>query len=93
MNIQLIGDKILARIIDQDKTDGGLHLPQIAQRHDNRLAIVAAVGQGRRTKEGFVNPGITAGQKVVLDFGGTWQRIDGELFAVVKTDNLLAVLE
>jgi len=85
-NLQLLKDNVLVSIHEKHTTEGGIFLPEIARdRHDYRTGTVFAVGVD--VKE-FVK-----GDDVMLDFGGNWIRLEGELLAVVREENILAVLE
>lgn len=85
-NLQLLKDYVLVRVHEKDTTEGGIFLPEIARdRHDYRTGTVTHVGTD--VKE------FQAGDDVVLDFGGNWIRLEGELLAVVKEENVLAVME
>lgn len=84
-NIQPIGERLFVRIQQETETLSGIVLPEIARdRHDYRIGVVAAAHEESEVKKD---------QRVLLDFGGGWTRIDGELLAVVKEDNLLAIIE
>lgn len=86
MNLQLLKDNVLVAIHEKVHTEGGIFLPEIARdRHDYRTGTVFAVGA---EVEGF-----KAGDDVMLDFGGNWARVEGQLLAVVKERNVLAVIE
>lgn len=84
MKLQLIGDRLLCRIHENSQSAGGIILPEIARdNRDFRVATVTHAGEKSEPK---------AGDKVILDFGGNWTRIDGELLAVVQENNVLAIL-
>lgn len=86
MTLQLLKDNVLVSIHEKLNTEGGIFLPEIARdRHDYRTGTVFAVGADVKDFQ--------AGDDVVLDFGGQWTRIEGQLLAVVREQNVMAVLE
>lgn len=86
MTLQLLKDNVLVRVHENTQTEGGIFLPEIARdRHDYRTGTVTHVGTDVKD--------FAYGDDVVLDFGGQWTRIEGELLAVVKEKNVLAILE
>ena len=85
MNLSLLKDNALVAIHEKMETDGGIFLPEIARdRHDYRTGTVRYIGKSVRE--------VNVGDEVMLDFGGNWTRIDGELLAIVKERNVMAVL-
>lgn len=86
MILQLLKDNVFVRVHEKLHTEGGIFLPEIARdRHDYRTGTVTHVGIDVKD--------FSVGDDVVLDFGGQWTRIDGQLLAVVKERNVMAVLE
>ena len=85
-NLQLLNDRIIARLITPDRSDGGIVLPACAgNTAEHRLADVLHVGQ----KVQDVKPL----ERVVLDFRGDWVKLDDELLIMTQEKNVLAVLE
>lgn len=86
MNLALLKDNALVAIHEKSETEGGIFLPEIARdRHEYRSGTVRYVG--KEVKD------FNVGDDVILDFGGNWTRIDGELLAIVKARNVMAVVE
>jgi co-chaperonin GroES (HSP10) len=94
-NIQLLGDRLFARLIEKDTSDGGVVLPQCAgSSATQRMAKVLNVGPGLKAKDGsYISPEVEASQRVILDFNGGWVSIGGELLISTTARNVLAVLE
>ncbi len=85
-NLQLLKDRIIARLITPDKSDGGIVLPQCAgNTAEHRMAEILHVGADVKD--------LIPQQKVVMDFRGGWVQLDGELLILAKEENVLAVLE
>jgi len=54
-SLQLLGDRIIARLITPDRSSGGIVLPECAGNTDNtRLAEVLHVGPGRTLANGVL---------------------------------------
>jgi len=84
--LQLLGDRIIARLITKEFSDGGIVLPQCAGNTDpNRLADVLYVGKDVQDVKPF--------DRVVMDFRGDWVQLDDELLISAREENVLAVLE
>jgi co-chaperonin GroES (HSP10) len=85
-NLTLLKDRIIARLITKEFSDGGIVLPQCAGNTDpNRLADVLYVGSEVKDVKPF--------DRVVLDFRGGWVQLDDELLISAREENVLAVLE
>jgi len=86
MNLQLLKNRIIARLITPELSDGGIVLPQCAgNTATNRLADVLYVGSDVKDVKPF--------DRCVLDFGGSWVKLDDELLISANEGNVLAVLE
>lgn len=86
MNIQLLGTRIIARLITPDLSDGGIALPECAGNTlTHRLADVLYVGPDVRDVKPF--------DRVSMDFRGSWVELDGERLISAHEENVLAVLE
>jgi co-chaperonin GroES (HSP10) len=93
--LQLLGDRIIARLITKQFTDGGIVLPESAGNTDNtRLADVLYVGPGRTLTNGtLVETVVKPFQRVIMDFGGGWVKLDDELLISASERNVLAILD
>ena len=85
-NLHLLSNRIIARLITPDTSDGGIVLPQCAGNTlTHRLADVIHVGSEVKDVKPF--------QRVALDFRGNWVDLEGERLILCNEDNVLAVLE
>ena len=85
-NLNLLGDRIIARLITPEMSSGGIILPACAgNTADHRLADVLHVGQKVHDVKPF--------QRVMLDFRGDWVKLEDELLIMTQEKNVLAVLE
>lgn len=72
--------------IQEHTHEGMIELPPIAQiQRDYRLGAVRHVDPGV--------PDVKVGDLVILDFGGNWASIDGEMLAVVREGNVLGRID
>lgn len=94
MKLNPLHDNVVVRRLDaEEKTSGGLHVPESARKETGR-AEVLAVGPGRRTDTGALIQCLTApGITVVLGrYAGTDVTVDGETLTIVRDTDVLAVL-
>ena len=95
MKIRPLHDRVLIkRLEEDDKTAGGLYIPDTAKEKPIRGKVIA-VGAGKRDKDGKIQAlEVKAGDKVLFSkYSGTEVKIDGEEHLIMREDDLLAVLE
>ena len=95
MTIRPLHDRILVKRLDEeDKTAGGLYIPDSAKEKPIQGKVIA-VGAGKRDKEGKAIPvEIKAGDKVLFSkYSGTEVKLDGDEHLIMREDDILAVLE
>ncbi|MDX9859951.1 MAG: co-chaperone GroES [Rhodospirillales bacterium] len=88
-------DRILVRRIDADeKTAGGIIIPDTAKEKPMQGEVIA-VGPGARTEKGEIVPmEIKAGDRIVFGkWSGTEVKIDGEDLVIMKESDVLGILE
>lgn len=93
--IRPLGDRILvARLEAEEKTPGGIVIPDIA-KDKPQLGDVQAVGPGRLLDDGTVHPvSVKAGDRVLFNkYGGAEVEIDGKKLIVMREDDILDVVE
>ena len=93
MNIRPLYDRIIVkRATEAEVTSGGIIIPNEAKEKP-QVAVVVAVGSGRRTKKGAIVPvDIVVGDKVLVSkYGGSIIDVDGEDHLIMKEDDVLAV--
>ena len=94
MNIKPINDRILIRPSkDEEKTDGGLYLPDTATKEKPTEGEVVAVGPGRLDKGGKRIPlEVKAGDKGFYSkWAGTEIKVEDEKYLLVKEDDILCI--
>ncbi len=95
MKVQPLYDKILVRRIgSEEKTKGGIIIPDTAQEKPQE-GKVEAVGKGKLLDNGTVRPlDVKKGDKVLFNkYGGNDINIDGDEYLILKEDDILAVVK
>ena len=95
MKIRPLGDRILVkRIQEQEKTKGGIIIPDTAKEKPQEGKVVA-VGKGKMTEQGkLITPDVKAGDKILFGkYSGSEVTIEGEEHLILREDDILGVLE
>ena len=88
-------DRVVVKRIDADqKTKGGIIIPDTAQEKPQEGKVVA-VGPGGRDESGKLIPiDVKAGDRILFGkWSGTEIKIDGEELLIMKESDILGVLE
>lgn len=94
MAIRPLHDRVVIRPIQQDeKTAGGIIIPDAAKEKPMQGEVVAA-GNGARTEEGKTVPlDVKVGDRVLYGkWSGTEVRVDDDDLLIMKESDLLGVL-
>lgn len=92
-NVRPLHDRILVRRMAEDeKTAGGIIIPDTAKEKPQRGEIVAT-GKGRVTEDGKNLPlEVKTGDKVLFNkYAGTELKLDGEEFLMMREEDVLGV--
>ncbi len=95
MNIRPLHDRILAkRIQEEEKTSGGLFIPDTAKEKPLEAQVIA-VGNGKLLENGQLRAlEVKAGDKILIGkYSGSEVKLDGEEHIILREDDVLAVLE
>jgi chaperonin GroES len=95
MKIKPLYDRILVkRLEEQEKTAGGLYIPDSAKEKPLE-AVVVAVGQGKVQENGSIRKlEVKAGDKILFSkYSGSDIKIDGTEHLILREDDVLAVIE
>jgi chaperonin GroES len=95
MNFRPLHDRVVVRRIDADqKTQGGIIIPDTAQEKPQEGEVVA-VGPGARNERGELVPTeLKAGDRVLFGkWSGTEAKIDGEDLMIMKESDVMGVIE
>src|SRR6202165_2972815 len=95
MKLRPLGDRMLVkRIKEEEKTKGGIIIPDTAKEQPQEGKVVA-VGKGKMTEQGkLVAPDVKAGDKILFGkYSGSEGKLDGEEHMILREDDILGVLE
>ena len=95
MQFRPLHDRVVVRRIEEDeRTPGGIIIPDTAKEKPQQGEVVAA-GPGARDEKGEVQPlDVKAGDRVLFGkWSGTEVKIDGEELLIMKESDILGVLE
>lgn len=90
-----LSDRVLLRRVEaEEKTRGGIVLPDTAKEKP-REGVVIAVGKGRLLDSGERVPFLVKAKDRVLfsSYAGTEVKIDGDDYLIMGEDEILAILE
>jgi chaperonin GroES len=95
MKLQPLGDRVVVeRISAEEKTAGGIVLPDTAKEKPRRGKVIA-VGTGRRTKDGAIQPlEVKRGDSVLFSaYAGDEFKTDNKELLLMREEDILAVIE
>jgi chaperonin GroES len=95
MKFRPLHDRVLVRRVEQDdKTAGGIIIPDTAQEKPMEGEIVA-VGSGTRSEDGKVHPlDVKAGDRILFGkYSGTEVKMDGEELIIMRESDIMGVIE
>ena len=90
-----LGDRVLVkRVAADDKTKGGIILPDTAKEKP-REGIVVAIGNGKLLESGNRQPmSVKAKDRVLFSsYAGSEIKLDGEELLILGEDEILAVID
>ena len=94
MKFRPLQDRVLVRrLAQEEKTSGGIIIPDTAQEKPMEGEVVAA-GAGARAEDGSIRPlDVKAGDRVLFGkWSGTEIKIDGEDLMIMKESDLLGIV-
>ena len=95
MKFRPLHDRVVVRRIEsEEKTAGGIILPDTAQEKPSEGEIIA-VGAGTKSEDGKVTPlDVKAGDRILFGkWGGTEVKIDGEELLIMKESDIMGIVE
>jgi len=95
MKIRPLQDRVIVkRVEEEEKTKGGIIIPDSAKEKPIEGKVVA-VGNGKLGEDGKVHPlDVKAGDRVLFSkYAGTEVKLDGEEHLILREDDILGVLE
>jgi len=94
MNIRPLQDRIIVkRLEEEEKTAGGIIIPDAAKEKPMQGEVVAA-GKGKVNENGKLNPlDVKVGDKILFGkYAGTEVKINSEDYLIMREDDVLGVL-
>jgi len=95
MKLRPLQDRILVqRIEEEEKTAGGIYIPDTAKEKP-QMGLIVSVGKGKKTEDGKVIPvDLKPGDNVLFGkYSGTEVKVEGEEFLIMREDDILGVIE
>ena len=95
LNIKPLGDKVIVqRLKAEEKTAGGIVLPDSAKEKPQRGKIIS-VGDGKALDDGTVKKvQVKKGDMVLFtSYAGTDVKIDGKEYLIMSESDIMAVIE
>ncbi len=95
MSLRPLSDRILVeRVAEDEKTKGGIIIPDTAKEKPAEGKIVAT-GNGRMGEDGKLLPmDVKVGDSILFSkYGGTDVRSDGGDYLILRQDDVLGVIE
>jgi chaperonin GroES len=93
IGVRPLHDRILVRrMAEEDKTAGGLFIPDSAKEKPQKGEIIAT-GKGRVTEDGKILPlEVKIGDKVLFSkYSGTELKIEGQEFLMMREEDVLGI--
>jgi chaperonin GroES len=94
-NFRPLGDRVLVkRVKEEEKTKGGIIIPDTAQEKPQEGEVVA-VGPGARDEDGERIPmDLKVGDRILFGkWSGTEVKIDGDELLIMKESDVMGVIE
>ena len=95
MNLKPIHDRVLVERVDQeDKTKGGIIIPDTAQEKPMEGKVLAA-GSGARNENGqVVALDVKKGDRILFGkWSGTEVKVDGKDLLIMKESDIMGIIE
>ncbi len=94
MQVKPLHDRILVkRLGEEERTKGGIIIPDTAKEKPAQGEVVAA-GSGRRSDDGKIHTlEVKKGDKILFGkYSGTEIKIDGDEFLIMREDDVLGII-
>ena len=95
MKVKPLGDRVLViRVEEEEKTSGGIIIPDTAKEKPQEGKIVS-LGPGKRGEDGKRVPmDLKAGDRILFSkYAGTEIKLDGVEHVFMKEDDILSIVE
>jgi chaperonin GroES len=94
--IRPLADRVVIKPVDrEEKTKGGIYLPDTANKERPMEGTVLAVGEGRRDDSGKLIPmSVKSGDKVLFaKYSGTEFKVDEVEYLILAEKDILGVVQ
>lgn len=94
--IRPLGDRVVVKPADrEEKTKGGIFLPDTASKERPQEGTVLAVGEGRRDDAGKLIPvNVAAGDKVLFaKYSGTEFKVEDVEYLILSEKDILGIIQ
>src|SRR3984957_18544505 len=94
LNVRPLHDRILVqRLAEEEKTAGGLYIPDNAKEKPQQATVVAT-GKGRVLDDGKIVPlEVKKGDKVLFSkYSGTELKFNGKDYLMIREEDVLGIL-
>ena len=95
MKIRPLQDRVIVRRVkEEEKTKGGLYIPDSAKEKPVEATVIA-VGNGKVLEDGTVRKlDVKAGDRILFGkYSGSEVKVDGEEHLILREDDILGVIE
>jgi chaperonin GroES len=95
MKIRPLQDRVIVkRVEEEEKTKGGIIIPDSAKEKPAEGKVVA-VGKGKIGEDGKLQPlDVKVGDRILFSkYAGTEVKVDGEENLIMREDDILGVIE
>ena len=95
MQFRPLHDRVVVRRIEsEDKTKGGIIIPDTAKEKPQEGEVIA-VGPGARDENGQIQPlDVKAGDRILFGkWSGTEVKLDGEELLIMKESDIMGIIE
>jgi chaperonin GroES len=95
MKFRPLHDRVIVkRVEEEDKTSGGIIIPDAAKEKPQQGKVIA-VGKGKILESGKVSPlAVKKGNRILFGkYAGQEIKIDGEEHLIMREDDILAIIK
>ena len=95
MKIRPLQDRLIVkRVAEENKTKGGIIIPDSAKEKPQEGEVIA-VGNGKRLEDGKVVPlDVKVGDRILFGkYSGSDIKLDGDEYMIMREDEVLGVLD
>ncbi|MFQ5849195.1 MAG: co-chaperone GroES [Candidatus Binatia bacterium] len=94
MKVRPLHDRVIVkRIEEEEKSKGGIIIPDTAKEKPQEGRVIA-VGSGRREDGKVIPLDVKAGDKILFSkYAGTEIKLNGEEHLIMREDDILGIIE